>query len=454
MLELCAIPEWVSKTVFYQIFPDRFAKSPHAAVWGTFQSWGTKPKAHGLMGGNLKGIQENLDSIVKLGCNAIYLCPIFSSSANHRYHTSDYYSIDPILGTMDDFDALLAACHAQGIRVILDGVFNHCSRGIYQFASLLEEGPNSPFVDWFRIKKWPLKAYSKKANYECWWGIPALPKWNTSHPQVREFLFEIAEFWTKKGIDGWRLDVPNEINDDSFWQEFRRRVKKINPDAYIVGEIWEDPSRWLQGDQFDGVMHYLARKAILSYLLPQENEAISVHEFCQKMNECHPENQFGYPMGLLGSHDTIRLATLAKGRSDALRIAWAMLFFLPAAPCVYYGDEVSLEGGKDPDNRRCFPWQGFQDQGMLSFLQNWISIRKNSLVLQKGGIHFSALAEGVRVDRNMDSKQMSLIVAVSSEKSYIYQENQVVLSFYNGAVEGHRIHLQKGGYVVLEGELT
>lgn len=403
------------------------------------------------MGGNLRGIEENLDVILKLGCNAIYLCPIFSSSANHRYHTSDYYSIDPILGTMEDFDSLIQTCHSKGLRVILDGVFNHCSRGIYQFASLLEEGPNSPFVDWFHIKKWPLKAYSKNANYECWWGIPALPKWNTSNPQVREFLFEVAEFWTKKGIDGWRLDVPNEINDDSFWQEFRRRVKAIHPDAYIVGEIWEDPSRWLQGDQFDGVMHYPVRKAILAYLLPQENEQMTAQEFCQKMNECHPKNQFGYPMGLLGSHDTIRLATLAKGHPDALRVAWAMLFFLPAAPCIYYGDEISLEGGNDPDNRRCYPWEGLQDHEMLGFLQNWISIRKNSQVLQHGTIHFSAMLQGVRIDRILDSKYMSLLATVSSATTYLCQENEAVQSLYHGTVEGQRVHLQKGGYVVLEG---
>ena len=262
-------PAWVKDAIFYQIFPDRFCRSERYHAAGKFVPWGTKPTRENMFGGNLAGIESKLTYIKSLGANAIYLCPIFKSNSNHRYHTVDYFEIDPVLGTLADFDRLVEKAHRLGLRIILDGVFNHCSRGFFQFNSLMELGPDSPYVDWFHVKGWPLNAYSGKPNYECWWNYPALPKFNTDCAEVREYLFRVAEYWTKRGIDGWRLDVPNEINDDSFWQEFRKRVKAINPEAYIVGEIWDAPERWLQGDQYDGVMNYLFRKAVMKYLFDE-----------------------------------------------------------------------------------------------------------------------------------------------------------------------------------------
>ena len=200
---------------------------------------------------------EHLDYLADLGINAIYFNPIFRSGSNHRYHTHDYYQVDPMLGGNAAFRTLLDAAHARGIRVILDGVFNHASRGFFQFHDILENGPDSAYLDWFTMKGWPLRPYgSKHPNYQCWWGLSALPKFNTATPAVREFLWGVAEYWIKFGIDGWRLDVPTEIDDDEFWREFRRRVKAANPEAYIVGEIWHDAQRWLGGDQSDAVMNY------------------------------------------------------------------------------------------------------------------------------------------------------------------------------------------------------
>ena len=233
-------PDWVKNAVFYQIFPDRFAKSP-ATIKGqwqasTYEGWDATPTLQGYKGGNLWGVIDKLDYLQDLGINAIYFTPIFQSASNHRYHTHDYYEVDPILGGNVAFDALIKAAHSKDIRVVLDGVFNHASRGFFFFNDILENGPHSPWLNWFKIIDWPLSAYdgNKPANYEGWVGNRALPEFNHDNPQVKEYIMQVAEYWLHKGIDGWRLDVPNEVEAPGFWQEFRDRVKAVNPEAYIA----------------------------------------------------------------------------------------------------------------------------------------------------------------------------------------------------------------------------
>lgn len=395
-------PKWVEEVVFYQIFPDRFAKSETYRVPGDFTPWGTKPTRSNLCGGNLRGIIEHLDYLEDLGVGALYLCPIFKSNSNHRYHTYDYFSIDPVLGTEGDFLELLEKAHQRGIRVILDGVFNHCSRGFFQFDSVLELGKESPYVDWFHIQGFPLNAYGGEPNYKCWWNMPALPKFNTDNPQVREFLFSVAEYWTSRGIDGWRLDVPNEIDDDSFWQEFRVRVKKINPEAYIVGEIWDNPSRWLQGDQFDGVMNYRLRKLLLETFLSNEVEpSLKWQNFSKELQNIL-KFPFGISLNLLSSHDTRRLIAQPESSLEKMKFLWTLLFFLPGTPCIYYGEEIAMEGGKDPDNRRCFPWGTFLPEEKNSFfhcIKELIRWRKSENTLKYGELKVISEPSNLRLQR-------------------------------------------------------
>ena len=376
--------------------------------------WDSKPTRENMFGGNLAGIEDKLDYIAGLGVNAIYLCPIFKSNSNHRYHTVDYFEIDPVLGTLADFDRLVKKAHKLGLRIILDGVFNHCSRGFFQFNSLMELGPSSPYVDWFHVKGWPLNAYSGKPNYECWWNYPALPKFNTDCPEVREYLFSVAEYWTKRGIDGWRLDVPNEIDDDSFWQEFRNRVKAINPEAYIVGEIWDEPSRWLQGDQFDGVMNYTFRKSVMQFLF--DENPISVQEFCDRARAAFPEGRGDIPMNLLGSHDTTRLMSQPKASLERIKLAYALLFFMPGAPCVYYGEELSMKGGKDPDCRRSVSWEALpemQAKPLYAFIREMVSLRNSSPVLRDGRLSIANDGAGFTITRTLGKKTMTLSVTTS-----------------------------------------
>ncbi len=416
-------PEWVRDAVFYQIFPDRFCRSPRYSAVGSFVDWDSKPTRENMFGGNLTGIEDKLKYIAGLGVNAIYLCPIFKSNSNHRYHTVDYFEIDPVLGTLADFDRLVKKAHKLGIRIILDGVFNHCSRGFFQFNSLMELGKNSPYVDWFYVKKWPLNAYTKKPNYECWWGMPALPKFNTNNPDVREYLMSVGEFWMKRGIDGWRLDVPNEIDDDGFWQEFRCRIKAVNPEAYIVGEIWDEPSRWLQGDQFDGVMNYVFRKAVMAYLF--DENPISTDEFCTRLKGAFPQFRYSslgqlpagdVPMNLLGSHDTSRLQNQPCSDEARVRLAYALMFFLPGAPCVYYGDELALKGGKDPDNRRTIPWEKLKDlqkSPIYHWVRELIALRNAEPALRTGSLAIEQRQDGFSIVRTQDGTTLRLDVYAS-----------------------------------------
>jgi neopullulanase len=330
-------PDWVKDAIFYQIFPDRFAMSKRFGRDGipekpsNLQEWGAEPTFHGFQGGDLFGVMEKLDYLRTLGINAIYLNPIFVSASNHRYHTHDYFAVDPILGGNEAFTEFLRSAHDRGIRVILDGVFNHASRGFFQFNHLMECGPESPYIDWFHVHGWPVNAYadSQHPNYDAWWGIHSLPKFNTKTPAVREFLWGVATHWLKQGIDGWRLDVPSEIDDDEFWREFRSRCKAINPEAYVVGELWGEAQRWLSGDQFDAQMNYMFTRAVLGFFIGEAMdqsdtvrcgynfiEARSAKEFAAELDRMfnhlyHPEI-VQVQMNMMGSHDTPRTLTVAR----------------------------------------------------------------------------------------------------------------------------------------------
>jgi neopullulanase len=397
-------PDWVKDAIFYQIFPDRFAKSDQLAKPKNLQEWGASPTYYAFQGGDLLGVAEKLDYLTDLGVTAIYFNPVFSSAANHRYHTFDYYTIDHILGGEEAFCAMLEAAHERGIRVVLDGVFNHVGRGFFQFHHLLEAREESPYTEWFHVHHYPLNAYSGGSpNYHAWWGNAALPKLNTSNPNVRELLLDVGEYWLKKGVDGWRLDVPNEIDDDSFWQEFRQRCKAINPEAYIVGEIWHDAQRWLQGDQFDGVMNYQFTRAAfgffggetldqtdtgrcgLGYMNPQNGAGFlgACNRFIN--NLYHPEIVQAQ-LNMLTSHDTPRMMTIANRRTDTAQLLFAAQMTLPGAPNIYYGDEIGLEGGHDPDCRRAFPWDDEEiwNQELLATVKELIVLRKKMPALRRG----------------------------------------------------------------------
>ena len=249
------VPYWVQDAIFYQIFPDRFADGDPSNNPPNAHPWGAPPTDWGFQGGDLRGIIDKFNYLLDLGVNALYLNPIFQSSSNHRYNVSDYYAIDPKLGNSSDFRALIDVAHHNGVRVLLDGVFNHSGRGFFAFSDLLENQEKSPYRDWFHVQRFPVDAYSggDAKDYQAWWGFKSLPKLNISNPAVRRYILDVARFWIEQGADGWRLDVPNEIDDDDFWDEFREVVKSVNSDAYLVGEIWTVDPRWVGESHFDGL---------------------------------------------------------------------------------------------------------------------------------------------------------------------------------------------------------
>lgn len=420
-------PDWVKDAIFYQIFPDRFAKSARVEKPNHLENWDSPPTTFGFKGGDLLGIVEHLDYLVDLGITAIYLNPIFQSTANHRYHTHDYFQVDPILGGNDAFKILLAEAHKRRIRIVIDGVFNHASRGFYQFNHALENGAASPYLDWFHFQEFPVRAYENPINYEAWWNLAALPKFNHRNPQVREFIFRVAEHWVRQGVDGWRLDVPGEIDDDDFWREFRRRVKAINPDAYIVGEIWQRAERWLQGDQFDAVMNYQFTRACLEFLVEYPNrdlaheqsygalQPIQADEFVRTLSDLvarYPHEIAHAQMNLLDSHDTARFITIARGDITALKLAFLTMFGYIGAPTIYYGDEIALEGARDPDCRRAMIWEPSQQGNqMLAYVKQLIALRKKYAALRRGSLtSLYANGKAFAFARHLENETVILVV--------------------------------------------
>jgi cyclomaltodextrinase len=413
-------PEWVKDAVFYQIFPDRFAFSERVPKPSNLEPWGSPPTVLGYKGGDLLGVAERLDYLQELGITALYFNPIFQSAANHRYHTHDYYRVDPILGGNGAFREMLDAAHARGIRVVLDGVFNHASRGFYQFNHALENGIASPYLDWFRFDEErlrtgrPLNGYPdperindlirsdhsvETLGYEAWWDMPALPEFNTETEAVRRFLFDVARYWIEFGIDGWRLDVPHEIDDDEFWREFRRVVKSANPEAYILGEIWFDANRWLQGDQFDAVMNYIFNRACLGFFGGEgldttqrpggfELQPLSATQFADAVDDMLALYDWQVTLvqlNLLSSHDEPRFLTMVQRDKAALKLATLFQMAFPGPPCIYYGDEIGMEGGHDPDCRRGFPWDETRwDQDLLACFRRAIRLRHEHPALRRG----------------------------------------------------------------------
>ncbi len=448
-------PDWVKNAVFYQIFPDRFAQSARLAKPANLQDWGTPPTRYGFMGGDLFGIAEHIDYLTDLGINALYLNPIFVSGANHRYHTDDYYTVDPLLGGNDALDELIRVAHESGVRIVLDGVFNHVGRGFHQFHSIVENDGESPYLDWFTIDDLPLNPYGKgPANYLAWWNLKPLPRLDTDNPVVREYIMQVAEHWLRKGIDGWRLDVPEEITADGFWEEFRTRVRAINPDAYIVGEIWEDSSDFIVGGtRFDATMNYLLTVDIISFAAGHRLDGgpISPNRVYRRVKpldaagyaERIEQSLARYPMdtqlanlNLLESHDTPRLISSASGNRDSLILSTLLTMTFPGAPCVYYGSEVGVAGSFDPDCRRAFPWNEAKwDMELLEAHRSLIRLRHTHPAL-RGPNSRTVSADGhLYVFSRWDANEQLLIaVNAGEDTATVSVDGDPELFWGNGSV--------------------
>ena len=461
-------PAWVRDAVFYQIFPDRFATSARVVKPGPMEPWDSPPTPRGFKGGDLLGIVEHLDHIEALGANAIYLNPVFQSASNHRYHTYDYFTVDPLLGGNDALRELIDACHARGLRIVLDGVFNHTGRGFWPFHHVLEAGKASPYRDWFFFNDAdldagrPLRPYPvaeltiagveptdeqkagldsiREFGYQSWWGLPALPKLNTANPDVRAYLLDVAEYWIRFGIDGWRLDVAEEVPDD-FWRAFRTRVKAVDPDAYIVAEIWHEKPQDLRGDMYDALMDYPLGWAITSFVgagrldrsvLDRTSEIGSAvydvdgHGFAERLARAmtvYDPHVTAVQLDLLDSHDTPRFLSMVHGDTASLRLATLLQMTLPGAPSIYYGDEIGLSGAPDPANRGTFPWEHPDrwDTALLAFVQGAIALRHRLPVLRHGDFS-NVMTQGgaIAYRRRLGADDATVVVNAGDDPQLLY----------------------------------
>ncbi len=423
------VPEWIKGGTFYHIFVDRFNHGGKERVqlagkvlrddWGGLPEY--KPDEQGIVrnndffGGNLKGIIEKLPYIKSLGTNCIYLSPIFEAYSNHKYDTADYFHIDPMFGTLDDFRELCREAEKLGMAVILDGVFSHTGSNSRYFDKYGHYGgsgaynnPNSLYRDWYY--------FSEDEQYESWWGIDTLPRINKFNEDYINFICSrdgVARYWIRQGASGWRLDVADEL-PNYFIDRLCEAVKEEKIDAIVIGEVWDDAStkisyderkNYFQGNRLDSVMNYPLKVALIDYFCTGNAEQLA--QATEALCENYPKDVVDCLMNNIGSHDTMRILTVLgtkhpkedlpkdymavnrlspEGREEAKRLlmrASALHATLPGVPCIYYGDEAGMEGYADPFNRRCYPW-GNEDMEVLDWYRRIFSFRKEHTVYKDG----------------------------------------------------------------------
>ena len=431
-------PSWVNDTIWYQIFPDRFCNGDTSNDPEGVLEWRNKGSVTNdeFFGGDLQGIINKLDYLKDLGISGLYLTPINESPSCHKYDTTDYNKIDPHFGTEETMIQLVEEAHARGIRVMLDGVFNHCGKYFEPWQDVEKRGPESPYYDWFMINEWPFdheKGAAKCKQYYSFAFYDDMPKLNTNNTEVRKYFIDVCETWVKKyNVDGIRLDVANEISHQ-FCKELRAHMKAINPDIYILGEIWHDAMPWLRGDEFDAVMNYPLGQSIKDFWI---DKSLTNEDFEYMINRCYTnymQQTNDVLFNLLDSHDTKRLRSGVRNLDEYFQ-QLAALFTMPGSPCIYYGTEIAMEGGHDPDCRRCMPWDEIEAGDFserMAIIKQLLWLRKNEPLLRCRDFHFPNKIQNPRVIEFMKvgwDYFVEVIINCAEEDIEIPREGEVLLS--------------------------
>lgn len=456
-------PSWVKDTVWYQIFPDRFySTSPNPNL-----KWGKLPvNNHELYGGNLKGITEKLTYLQQLGITGIYFTPIFESPTAHKYDTTDYFKIDPQFGTNADFGDLVKRAHELGIKVMLDGVFNHAGYDHPFFQDVIKNGASSPYKDCFYIDQYPVVNFplnpitgkparyqGTNLNYRTFAFAPMMPKWNTSSPISEKHLLDCIRYWIEAyDIDGWRLDVSNEISHE-FLRKIRETARKAKKDTFILGENWDSSIPWLHGDQLDSVMNYDLSYPIWKYLEHKMDLSSFQHVVSTYMAHT-PKNVMENMFNLVGSHDTIRIKRRLNDDERRVKLAYLLMFISAGAPNIYYGDEVGMTGEHDPDNRRCMIWDStMQSTDFYQFTKHLIHLRKSFLSMASHDFHFIE-SNGLLILKEIGKEQILLIINNNAKHFSIDTHlitGQYINLFTNQLIDIHgKITLEAYGYLLLQ----
>lgn len=433
----CQVPDWVSKTVWYQIFPERFSNGNAELTPEGALDWdpSIRPKSSDFFGGDLQGIIDHLDYLQDLGITGLYLCPIFESPSNHKYNTTDYFEIDRHFGDKSTFRQLVEQAHLRGMKVMLDAVFNHMGDQSAQWQDVLQHGENSAYKDWFHIQEFPVTndklVNPKELPYHTFAFASYMPKLNTANPEVKDYLLSVATYWIEHfDIDAWRLDVANEV-DHQFWRDFRKAVLSKKPDLYILGEVWHTSQPWLNGDEFHAVMNYPLSDSIKDYFLSRSKKTSQfIAEInCQSM---YYKQQISEVMfNLLDSHDTERILTTAQGDIQLVKSALAFLFLQRGTPCIYYGTELELGGGMDPDCRRLMPWERVSSSNdMLNFMKNLIQLRTETAdIIQHGKFTLEEIEPNVLVlEWEHDGQSIRAIFNQSNENYLLDRDSSDLVS--------------------------
>lgn len=446
-------PDWVQDAVFYQIFPERFANGNPANDGPDIEPWGAKPTPKGRMGGDLAGIRKRLGHLKDLGVSGLYLNPVFAAGSNHAYDTDDYERVDARFGTNAELKSLVEALKKQGVRTILDAVLNHSSPNFFAFRDVVNNGAESKYKDWYYLSGFPVSVEEGQKHYRTFAGVPTMPKLNQDDPSCREYFLGIGEKWLREtGVAGWRLDVADEVGHD-FWRAFRTKVKKTDPDAFILGEVWGDAHEYLQGDQHDSVMNYRWRKAVLDLLA---YKTIDVTEFLaelERIREDYPDALLTSVFNLLGSHDTERVRTIFKGDRKGQRLATVFQFTYPGVPCIYYGDEIGLEGGRDPDCRRAMEWdQSKWDKGLFEHYRSLTALRNEISALRRGSLKFipaGAKAGLILFDRSYRGKSIRVAINPGNQTISVPHSGAIRARIsYSARVKSGQLSLGPKGYWV------
>ncbi len=455
-------PEWTQGAVGYQIFPDRFRRAPASGASSqAVEPWDSIRYANEFrFGGNLKGIRQAIPYLKELGIGVVYMTPIFLSNTSHRYNTFDYYTVDPLLGTLKELRSLSDDLHAAGIRIVLDGVFNHSGTQFKPFVDAVQKRSDSAYYDWF---------FFDKEKYACGYATfahtPDMPKLNLQNESAAAYFIQVGRYWLRQAhVDGWRLDVSPEVWPD-FWRQFRKAMLDENPDAILVAECWDDSRQWVtQGDMFDSTMHYVLSRAMWLFFAESR---ISLPAFDARVNRAmslYPHAIQNILWNFLGSHDTQRFLTRAGGNEYRLRMAVFFQMTHPGVPIVYYGDELGLTGGPDPDCRRPMPWEKAEGNALLKCYKQLIQLRNGSDALRRGTFKtWHTGSNGLYAYLRKSDKQEALVVLNTADtpvdstlplpESFLIKESWMdqlsgeTLPVLGGAV---RAQLTPGtGYVIL-----
>lgn len=409
--ECVRVPDWVPRTVWYQIFPDRFCRDtssqkPNALPWPAAEDAVTNNEHYG---GTLRGIIEKLDYLADLNITGLYLNPVNASPSVHKYDTSDYLNIDPAFGSADDLHTLVKEAHARGMKVMLDGVFNHCGWDFALWQDVVRNGKASPYFDWFIVQEWPFETAvepecenaasrsrpsgtnGKSGRYSVFAYVDTMPKLNTNNPAVVDYLLNVCETWVRSyDIDGLRLDVANELSH-TFCRQLYRRMRSLKKDFYLLGEIWRSALPWLRGGELDSVMNYPLALCFWKFFYDKTLPALTLEQDINAVFTAYPEPVTVGLFNLLDSHDTPRLFTRNGGDVSAVWQQYALLLSMPGSPCIYYGSEVLLAGGNDPDCRRCMPWQAIEAGEYaepMSMMRQLIALRHTHPAMTASGYSY------------------------------------------------------------------